>query len=115
MAVLLMTASFLMGTRLTPNGIHCPTAAVQLVASSDGLRVPFEKEKGFEQCRCRERKAKAEVSFLNSGVMLEYVLPQSAGQVTTPCLSKAVVLPAKEIGDLAVISATPLSPPPDWV
>lgn len=115
MAVLLLTASFLMGTRLTPNGIHCPTAAVQQVASSDGLRAPLSKEEGFEQCRCRERQAKAESSALNSGVMLECVLPQEATAVAFPRLSASVVMPEKEIGRLAIISSSPLSPPPDWV
>lgn len=115
MAVLLLTASFLMGTRLTPNGIHCPTAAVQLIASSDSLRAPLEKDEGFQQCRCREKKAKAEASVLNAGVMLECVLPHNSAQVSIPRMADAVVLPAKEIGVLAVIAASPLSPPPDWV
>lgn len=115
MAVLFMTASFLMGTRLTPNGIHCPTAGIQQVATADGLRAPITKEEGFEQCLCRERQAKSASSALNSGVMLEFVVPQEPALVSLPQVAKSSVLPAKEIGVLAIIFSSPLSPPPDWV
>jgi hypothetical protein len=115
MAVLFMTASFLMGTRLTPNGIHCPTAGIQQVAAADGLRAPITKEEGFEQCLCRERQAKSASSALNSGAMLEFVVPQELALLSLPRVASSPVLPVKELGALAVISSSPLSPPPDWV
>lgn len=115
MAVLLLTASFLMGTRLTPNGIHCPSAAVQLVSTGNGFRAPLEKEEGFKQCRCKESQAKAEKSVLNSGAMMEFVLPQPLEELRTPRGTAAAILPEKALGSLEVIWSPPLLPPPDLV
>ncbi len=115
MAVILLTATFLMGTRLTPNGIHCPTAQVQIVNSADGPRAPLAHEKGFKQCLCKERQAKAETSALNSGVMLVFTAPQCLEAVPHPLIEPGCVIPHMVIGSLPMIPAFPLLPPPDLV
>ena len=112
----------------TALGIHCPTAAVQLVAKvspkSDSIEVrkPKAGEAEFLQCRCAESKTSAPKANLSSK---EVPTVQSADAGATPSLPFLLVLnPGFPIETTeaswpqivtrrSVWASTPSTPPPN--
>lgn len=115
LAVVLLTASVLMGSRLTPSGVHCPTTGIEQVAIEGGYRSPQPGDSEFRQCLCREKQARSESSNLAAGSVFIFVVPAGLADLRILCCLPVKVIPERVIGGLASVDSSPLSPPPDQV
>ncbi len=128
MAVVIFSPSL----RLTPKGVHCPTAATQTVAASSMLltndggwfvqvswRQPQEGDSEFLQCQCAEKKAVKKLGNAKSAEILATSLewPQleplraNLGTKLPEFPSKFDLLVTK----LRSIDYSPVPPPPQVI
>jgi hypothetical protein len=102
----------------TQAGLHCPTAAVQLVKDADGtLRTPKPGDISFKQCDCAEKKAAQENSNLER-IALSTVIPAVTIQpliiLAFPiCLSSLQAIPSWLQRRLELLVMSPSVPPPN--
>lgn len=106
----------------TPEGQHCPTAAVQTVAVpirdccgrliAWSVRKPTLGEKSFLQCRCAERTTAQHEATLEGKAFYVDLLPVRAFTLAMPLALPMSVAPRAEAGPLLAVATPPALRPP---
>ena len=105
----------------TPDGVQCPTAAVQLITvatkSSGGkpsvcCRAPRPGDTGFVQCRCAEKRGAQQQAAVHQGGIRLVMIQSERLTVTVPPAERQVALHFPRASQRPTSAGAPATPPP---